>query len=480
MDSKKSLIKRLELLADVLFSVLSFYCAFLLKLHLPENILGGLSSTPNYDLVAILITVIWYITFDFLQYPLDYGAPINRKVFTVLVKTVAICSFVLVAFLFIFKAGDISRLLIGLFAALNVIFLLFARWLTRLYIIATRKNLYFYRNILILGSFSTAKDLIQLILDHPEANIHVVGCIEIDRKEVGKKVYNGISVIGTLDDLRDILLNQVIDEVLITMPLNEIDNSEWYLSFINTFGIIVRIIPYWYIRKYMSLHPNHYSVQIQHFLSEPALVLRTVPIKQDAMLVKTIFDVAIAVTALILSSPLFLILPLFIKVISPGPVFYKQTRSGQFGRKFPLFKFRTMSVDAEKLQESLMDFNEAKGPVFKMKNDPRIIPYIGSFLRKTGLDEIPQFINVLRGEMSVVGPRPPIPSEVERYELWQRRRLSMKPGITGIWQTQWNRNDISFEQWMNMDLDYIDRWSIWLDIYLILKTFPIILLRQGR
>jgi lipopolysaccharide/colanic/teichoic acid biosynthesis glycosyltransferase len=141
-----------------------------------------------------------------------------------------------------------------------------------------------------------------------------------------------------------------------------------------------------------------------------------------------------------------------------------------------------MVQDAAEKHDNLVKFNEANGPVFKIKKDPRIIPYIGTFLRKLSLDELPQFINVIRGEMSVVGPRPPIPSEVEKYELWQRRRLSMKPGITGTWQIQPNRNDIPFDRWMDLDLDldYIDRWSLWLDISIILKTIPAVFWGRGR
>jgi len=163
---------------------------------------------------------------------------------------------------------------------------------------------------------------------------------------------------------------------------------------------------------------------------------------------------------------------------SNGPVFFKQKRVGLRGRTFYMYKFRTMVVNAESLQASLLDQNEADGPVFKIKNDPRITT-IGKFLRKSGLDELPQFINVLIGDMSLVGPRPPIPAEVKQYERWQLRRLSMKPGITCTWQIKPNRNDISFEEWMKMDLQYIDNWSNKLDLILFIKTIRTILKGSG-
>ena len=228
------------------------------------------------------------------------------------------------------------------------------------------------------------------------------------------------------------------------------------------------------------MQPNTHAFQVDRFLLEPALILSTIQERRDALIIKSILDFFLSLLVLILSFPLFIFFSSLIKLSSPGPVFYKQIRCGQFGRKFAVYKFRTMVQDAENILESLAEFNEASGPAFKMKNDPRIIPYIGTFLRKLSLDELPQFINVIRGEMSVVGPRPPIPSEVEKYELWQRRRLSMKPGITCVWQIQPKRNDIPFDIWMNMDLDYIDRWSLWLDISLILKTLPAVFLGRGR
>jgi exopolysaccharide biosynthesis polyprenyl glycosylphosphotransferase len=380
--------------------------------------------------------------------------------------------------MYIFKITDVSRLLIFLFYLMDLIVLINARLIIQKLVFSKRSD-YFNRYILILGSRATAKELIELVYKQTNTDIKIIGCIEVKREDVGKTVSCGVQVIGTMEDLRDIMLHQVIDEILITMSLNEIDNSEWYLSFINTFGITVRIIPYWYIRKFMSKHTSQ-GFEIENFLSEPALTISRGQEKKDALLIKSIMDYVLAILVLIVTSPIIVVILFLIKIFSPGPVFYKQVRSGLYGRKFPLLKFRTMIPGAEEMQDSLSAYNEASGPAFKIKKDPRIIPYIGTLLRKVSLDEIPQFINVIRGEMSVVGPRPPIPSEVEKYELWQRRRLSMKPGITCLWQIQPRRNDISFEEWMDMDMNYIDHWSIWLDIYIILKTIPAIISGRGR
>jgi exopolysaccharide biosynthesis polyprenyl glycosylphosphotransferase len=195
------------------------------------------------------------------------------------------------------------------------------------------------------------------------------------------------------------------------------------------------------------------------------------------MRIKRLFDIVASSAALTLLLPLFLGVAAIIKLTSAGPVLFKQERVGQHGRPFHMLKFRSMVVNAEELKARLVAQNEQAGPVFKMKRDPRVT-WIGRFIRKFSIDELPQLINVLRGEMSIVGPRPPIPSEVAKYEAWQRRRLSVRPGLTCVWQVS-GRNHISFETWMYLDMQYIDHWSLKEDFRLILKTVPVVLTGRG-
>lgn len=199
--------------------------------------------------------------------------------------------------------------------------------------------------------------------------------------------------------------------------------------------------------------------------------------KPFQMAIKRVLDIVVSGTALILLSPLLAAIALSIVLTSPGPVLFRQRRVGRYGRPFDMLKFRSMVVDAEALQATLMAKNEQSGPVFKIRNDPRITR-IGRVLRKYSLDELPQFVNVLRGDMSIVGPRPPVPSEVAKYEAWQRRRLSVRPGITCVWQVS-GRNEISFEEWMYLDMQYIDHWNLVEDIKLILKTLPVVVTGRG-
>jgi lipopolysaccharide/colanic/teichoic acid biosynthesis glycosyltransferase len=168
---------------------------------------------------------------------------------------------------------------------------------------------------------------------------------------------------------------------------------------------------------------------------------------------------------------------LLVKFTSRGPVLFKQLRVGRHARPFNMLKFRSMIANAEELKAKLMARNEQAGPVFKITRDPRITA-VGRFIRKYSIDELPQLLNVLRGEMSLVGPRPPVPSEVSKYEAWQRRRLSVRPGLTCVWQVS-GRNQISFEEWMYLDMQYIDHWSLAQDVQLILKTVPIVLTGRG-
>jgi len=207
----------------------------------------------------------------------------------------------------------------------------------------------------------------------------------------------------------------------------------------------------------------------------PVLVIRTTPALSWALLFKDLIDRLGALAGLVLATPLFVVISLAIRLSSPGPILFRQQRAGRHGRPFVMLKFRTMVTDAEMQQEEMQKFNQMSGPVFKMEKDPRITA-VGRILRRTSMDELPQLWNVLRGEMSLVGPRPLPLYEVEKFETpAQRRRLSMKPGLTCLWQIS-GRNEVkSFEQWVRMDLEYIDTWSLWLDLRILLKTVPVVL-----
>ncbi|HEY3413864.1 MAG TPA: sugar transferase [Armatimonadota bacterium] len=202
-----------------------------------------------------------------------------------------------------------------------------------------------------------------------------------------------------------------------------------------------------------------------------------VPLARGYLLAKRVIDVVLCSVGLVVLSPLLLLVAIAIKIDSRGPIFFRQVRVGRNHRPFYCLKFRSMTADAEKRRDEIAHLNEVDGPVFKIRNDPRVTR-VGSWIRKGSIDELPQLINVLKGEMTLVGPRPPIPSEVEKYEDWMLPRLSVTPGITCIWQIS-GRSNISFEQWMRMDLEYINKCSIKQDLSILLRTIPAVLFGRG-
>ncbi len=278
-------------------------------------------------------------------------------------------------------------------------------------------------------------------------------------------------VLGVATDLETLLKKHVVSEVFLASNRDahraEIQAA---IGVLEGFGIPFALPAAHF--KFGRARPEHEDLipdGYVHYLS-----VRRKPVQQG---VKRAFDILASSAALALLSPPMLVVAALIKLTSRGPLLFKQDRVGLHGRPFHMLKFRSMVANAEELKARLMAHNEQKGPVFKMKRDPRITG-VGRFIRKYSIDELPQLINVLRGEMSIVGPRPPIPSEVEKYEAWQRRRLSVRPGLTCVWQVS-GRNQISFEEWMYLDMQYIDHWSLAQDFQLILKTVPVVLTGRG-
>jgi exopolysaccharide biosynthesis polyprenyl glycosylphosphotransferase len=306
-------------------------------------------------------------------------------------------------------------------------------------------------------------------MKHEEWGLRIVGFVGKDPGMTGKEIL-GIKVIGTLNDIPKLIKETAIDEVIFSIPKSWLGDLEPSIYACEEVGIKVKLT----VNFFNPLIARYYLDDLDGI---PLLTFSTTPQKPGQLLIKQIFDAIVSFFLLVLLLPLFLIVAPAIKISSPGPVFFKQRRCGLNRREFTLYKFRSMVADAEKIKTQLEKFNEADGLVFKIKDDPRITP-IGKFIRKTSIDELPQLFNVLKGDMSLVGPRPPLPSEVKKYERQQQRRLSMKPGITCIWQTS-GRSKVNFDTWIKMDLEYIDNWSLGLDFRILLKTIPAVLFGKG-
>ena len=460
---------------DIGLTVVAFILAYFLRKYV---LFKDMSEDPNYYIVLLMTIMIMYPCFNIFGF---YDSFIKKRLSRILkdmLKGVTVGVVILMTIIFMIKLHTMSRILIVIFYINLLILLTISKTVIYEVLQNYENNVYNIPNILIVGSRDRAKQVIDIIRSSPKKE-KVMGCLEIDKKRINKEIVKGVKVIGMMEDLKDIILSDVVDEIIFAMSLQDIDNIDKYLLLIEEVGIQVRIIPDWHIHS-LLYKPRVASIIFDDFHGLPTMLVTPTTTLQRDLFIKNIFDYSLTIIALICFIPFFIISGLMIKCISWGPVFFKQERVGLNGRKFMLYKFRTMVPDAEERLNELEHLNEADGPVFKIKKDPRIIPFAGTILRKTSLDELPQLINIIKGEMSLIGPRPPIQSEVEKYDVWQRRRLSMKPGLTCIWQISPRRNEIDFNTWMEMDLEYIDHWSLLLDMKLFLKTILVVLTGEGR
>lgn len=473
------IITRIQRIVDIGITAVSFIAAYFIKRDLLPGAISGLTTGPNYYIVLLMIIIIWYVSFNwaglygsFREHPLSWF-------FLRIVKACLVGLLVLNLLLFVFHIRDMSRLLMGIFFVLNVSFLTLFKLMVMLTLERARAKGFNTRNVLIVGSRDRAAALIRSIDEDKKGGYQILGCFDVDEDRVGASVINGYRVLGSMETLKAYLQTNVVDELIFAMPLRIIPEADKYIVIAEAMGVRVRIIPDWQLH-YLAYAPDVANIRVAEFSGVPTLTLQSTPLNEGMLFVKALMDYGLACVFVLVFSPVFILISLAIFIASPGSVFYKQERLGRNGRRFNVLKFRTMVRNADQMLDELKEKNEADGPAFKIKNDPRIIPWVGTFLRKSSLDELPQLINVLKGDMSLVGPRPPLPSEVDEYEIWQRRRLSMKPGLTCIWQIAPRRNDLSFDEWMKLDLEYIDKWSLQLDFMLLLRTAGAVLTGSGR
>jgi exopolysaccharide biosynthesis polyprenyl glycosylphosphotransferase len=319
---------------------------------------------------------------------------------------------------------------------------------------------YNLRHVLVLGAGSRGQTFAAKLEAHRELGLRIEGFLDDDAAVTLPSRWQRL---GSLDALERVLHERVVDEVAICLPFSQWNLIDAISRVCEEEGKIVRIP--------MDVLDRAIAVgRVEELDGTPVFSIVSGPDRALALLVKRVMDVAVAGLGLVILSPVLLVMALAIRLRDGSPVLFFQERVGLHGRPFRVVKFRTMEVGAEERLAELAEHNEITGPAFKVTNDPRITRS-GRFLRRTSLDELPQLWNVLRGEMSLVGPRPPLPSEVEGYDLWHRRRLSMKPGITGLWQVG-GRREADFDRWVAADLEYIDRWSLWLDFKILARTIP--------
>jgi exopolysaccharide biosynthesis polyprenyl glycosylphosphotransferase len=325
------------------------------------------------------------------------------------------------------------------------------------------------RRILLVGTKKRIDAVAKAITDQRSWGHQIVGYLNGGRSvEMG----DGIPLLGSITDFDKVLHEQSVDEVIFTLPKTSPVKLESYMDKCERMGILIRIVP-------SSFDFDRPTMRVERIQSIPTLAYYSINnFTASGLLYKKVLDLVGGAVGFFVFVFMYIVIGLAIKIDSPGPILFKQRRVAQNGRIFNLYKFRSMTSDAEEKKADLLKHNEMNGAIFKMKNDPRVTR-VGKFLRKTSLDEFPQFINVLKGEISLVGTRPPTPDEVAQYEDWQRRRISLKPGITGLWQIS-GRNLISdFNEVVKLDLEYIDQWRFSKDLLILWKTVWVVFAGRG-
>ena len=466
---KWNLINLILGLIDILAIVFAFQIAYMLNYYEEEGFL--FFERKDITLIFLAILPLWLLTMYIIKVT---EIPRTKRYRTLLfeyIQSAAAISIVLLIFYFVFKLGYLSRLFLIEFTFLGFIFLFVVRTLEyKVFKIYRAKGFNFINIILIAddSSIPFIEDL-RLNLDwgYRISFIFSSSDLLVDRysrifkilPEKTKMVLNDLMEVDTIDEVIYIKKEVIPSEVRKTIRSCE------------ELGVVFRL-------RYGDIQLNLTNAFASVIGNEKFLTFINIPYKPRDLAAKKFMDINVSIILLILLSPLMIIIGLAIKLTSKGPIIYKQARVGLRGRQFDLYKFRTMVADADKVRVDLESKNEMDGPVFKIKDDPRITK-IGKFLRKTGLDELPQLINVLKGEMSLIGPRPPLKSETEKYKRWQLRRLSVKPGLSCFWQIIPDRNSVKFEKWMEMDLAYIDNWSPRLDFIILFKTIKTVFQRTG-
>lgn len=442
---------------SVIFVCGSFFLAFITYNAISPLIIGyKLYSITDYIWLLIPIGIIFYLLLFAFRMYLSLNIKDFKSDTVNLLEVTVIAVFLIYAILFMFKITYISRLFIGYFAVYSFLSLVLADYIGRKLAKGLKRRGYSIRNILLVsgGGSNFNADVKEAIASQEYLGIKLV-------KEINKE---------GLNELGDFVLNNPIDEVIFDIKGDELRDIKDTILLLEEKGITVKILTNFIPFK-------NSKVSFEKLGGFPIISFHTSPEDDVRLFAKRVLDIIGSIIAVIIFFIPAVIIAILIKLTSDGKVLYKSKRVGKNGRLFTFYKFRTMYAGSDELREELIKKYSRDGIEIKIKNDPRITK-VGWFLRKTSLDELPQFYNVLRGDMSLVGPRPPMPDEVKKYSIRQRRRISMKPGITCLWQIS-GRSGLSFNDRVELDLKYIDNWSLKLDFIILLKTVPAVLFAKG-
>ena len=350
-----------------------------------------------------------------------------------------------------------------------IVFLVLGRAVNRSFRGRFHRNGWGARRLLVVGASDAGKIIMQSVMSRPDLGYEIVGFVD-HRPLVSLADFGRFRALGGTADIPELVESHRVDDIIVALPASA-HNDVWSIvKLCEQSGVGLKLVP-------DLLETSLSRVQVDDIAGIPLFDVREMPLRRAAWVGKRALDLVLGTIICLASLPVVAVLALLIKLESKGPAFIVQERVGQNGRHFKCLKLRTMRVDADQVLDSLLDRNQHSGPIFKMRDDPRCTR-VGRHIRRLSLDELPQVGNVVLGDMSLVGPRPPLPREVELYDSWQLRRLETKPGMTGIWQVS-GRSDLSFDEMVMMDIMYVDNWSLSLDLKILLRTFVAVLAARG-
>lgn len=455
------------MLMDTCCIIAASYAAYFTKASL-SGFIWNMDNSMFIMSVLIVMFVNNYVM-DHIGLYSEKKQPALIPMYARILQSVAIDFAVLVFLIFVVNYDQYSRAFLILFAGYTFMFIVFQRTLVSIYCVKLAGKNFHSRKILITGDSERSEVVAGMLMEHLSLGHEIVGFLPVDEDQ--KRISSCMTIQGTIKDLPECLKSNIVDDVIFALGATRNIDMNNYLGICEKMGITAKILPAMWT-------PEGRRISVESYLTIPFLTVNSISFNAAGMLYKRLLDIIGSIAGLMILVLLYPFVAIALKLDSPGPVIFKQKRKGQHGRIFELYKFRTMVADAESRKKELMAENQMNGPIFKLKNDLRITKF-GKWLRNTSIDEIPQFINVFKGEMSLVGTRPPTLDEVEEYDIDQYKRIAMKPGITGLWQVSGRNRITDFNQIVALDCQYMEEWSFINDIKILFRTIYVVLRRKG-
>lgn len=450
--------------------IAAYYLADFLHRQFPYFFPRTAPLQTSQLLVVLVIGFCYVVLFSYQNaYSYQRFTSLFRE-YIIVFKVTSLGILIDIALLFLVRFGDLSRTIVIAMFLVSVLFFLAEKTLmfeVAAFIRGKGKN---RRRVLLVGTGRRARQFIEAVDCNFKWGLDIVGVLAENQERVGEE-FCGKGIVDTLENIESALKNTNPQEVIITISTKRFDLIRSLLEVCEQQGVVARLNSNFFGRITKD-------VTVDKIYGLDIITFSMVHQSEAQLILKRLIDIVVSFIALVLLSPLVLLVALGILITDGRPVLYQWNVVGLDRRAIKSWKFRTMVRNADRLKDSLAGKNEMSGPVFKIKDDPRILPF-GRWLRKWSIDELPQLFSVLKGDLSLVGPRPAGPHELERYESWQRRKLCIKSGLTCLWQVNGRNKIDSFDEWVKLDLEYIDSWSIWLDLKILLKTIPAVLSGKG-